>query len=454
MNPFTNPLFLLRIAKSYISDVNRIWNTNPKKMKKYQDKAFRKIVRYAFSVPLYYDKYKEHGIHLRDINGIDDIHKLPFISKEDLREYYPDGIIPKRFDKKHGFKISTSGSTGKPVVIYYDAFTAIKSLEGFVRILKAYGGNWRKSKIVMIIDMSPDSIEHAVFKKSTMPFLKNFLSLKNIKYIDIGEKPENIITKLDSFNPEFIASDPYMLRELAYLKSNNFGKNIQPKYIFSGGAMLDSYTKKYVENAFNTKILDTYGTTEAGPLAFECIHGDYYHINSDFVYLECLDENNKPVSYGNPGHIVVTKLYGKGTPIIRYTGFDDIVTPIKNNTICGISTPLIQHIEGRCTDIFVLPDNKLLSPLTVTGIPAKVMEEFNSYKIKQFQIIQHTKSEIEVLLVIDEQKRNIGISVEKLFNEIQKRFTEKIGSDVNIIISETDEISKKARVAISKVKQK
>ncbi len=458
MNPFINPVFLLRIAKSYLSDVNRVWYYDDKKMKEYKNKSLQKMVKYAYTVPLYKKKYKEYGVHPDDIKVIDDITKLPFITKDDLRQNYPDGITPKKFDKKNNFLMSTSGSTGKPVFVYLDTFSAIKSLEGFVREIKAYGGDWRKTKIALIIDLSPGSVEYTFFAESTLPFLKRFLSLKNIKYLDIGEKPENIMQELNDFNPEFIGTDPNMLRQFSLLKNNEKCTNLAPKIIFSSGSMLDDYTRMYTEKAFDTKIVDLYGTTEAGPLAFQCPNKNY-HVHSDFVHIELLDEDNNPVAYNTPGHVVVTKLYGKGTPIIRYTGIDDIAIPIKKNCNCGIKTDMIKQIEGRSTDLIVLPNNKTFSPLNVTGIPAKIMEDFKTYKIKQFQIIQHKKDEIEIKIVIDEKLRNIGPSVKKILTELKKRFQDKIGSDVKIIVNEVDEIQKDKRadyvkVVVSKIKNK
>ena len=260
MNPFINPAFLLRIAKSYLSDVDRIWQINETQLKQYQDKSLRQVVKYAYTVPLYHEKYKKAGIHPNDIRSIDDIGKLPFITKDDLRENYPNRIIPKGFDIKHNFLLSTSGSTGKPVFVYIDIFSAIKSLIIFVRNLKAYGGSWQKTKIIMIIDTAPGSIEHTVFSQSTLPFLKKFMTLKNLRYIDLSKTPEEIIKEIDDFQPQFLASDPNMLRKLAYLKNNGYGENISLDFISSGGAMLDSYTKNYVENSFHTKIMDECAT--------------------------------------------------------------------------------------------------------------------------------------------------------------------------------------------------
>ena len=459
MNPFINPVFLLRIAKSYLSDVDRIWRIDNKQLKQYQDKAFQRIVKYAYTVPLYHEKYKEAGVHPNDIKGIGDIKKLPFITKDDLRGNYPDRIIPKGFDTEHNFLLSTSGSTGKPVFVYVDVFSAIKSLIAFVRSLKAYGGRWQTTKIIMVIDTVPGSIEYTVFGQSTLPFLKRFMSLKNIKYIDIGKKPEEIMKEIDEFKPEFLSSDPNMLRKLAFLKNNGYGRNITLTCITSGGAMLDSYTKTYVENSFNAKVMDTYGTTEAGPLAFQCNKENYYHVHSDFVFLEFLDEKNQPVPSEKPGRLVVTKLYGGGTPIIRYIGIEDIVTPTTKKTCCAIPAQTIKQIEGRSTDLIILPNKKMLSPLTVTGIPAKIMEEYKTYKIKQFQIIQQKVDEIEILIVIDEKLRNKGPSVKTILEELKKRFSKKIGHDINIVVHEVDEIQKDERsdyvkVVISKVKHR
>ena len=85
------------------------------------------------------------------------------------------------------------------------------------------------------------------------------------------------------------------------------------------------------------------------------------------------------------------------------------------------------------------------------------MDKFNSYKIKQFQIIQHDKTHVEVLIVIDEALRTTGISVDKLLEELQNRFSERIGSGVLVSVRETDAIQKDARsdyvrVVVSKVK--
>jgi phenylacetate-CoA ligase len=321
MNQFYNPLFLIRVAKSYLSEVNRIWTFDEQKLKKYKEKVLRNTIRFAYNqVPLYHQKYREHGVQPEDIKDISDIKKIPFVSKDELRNGYPKNIVPKRFKEQNNILLSTSGSTGKPVFLYHDRLSAIKSLEAFLRVLKAYGGHWRKTRIILVIDMEPGSIEHTLFSESVSSFLKRFVPMDNIKYLHIGDNPLDLIKKINAFNPEFIGSDPNMLRKFAVLMNNGHGPDINPDFLFSSGSMLDSYTKRYIEHAFSSRIIDMYGTTEAGPLAFECVEGGYYHVHSDFVHLEFLDQNDDDVDYGKAGRVVVTKLYGTATPIIRYLG--------------------------------------------------------------------------------------------------------------------------------------
>ena len=102
MDPFLNPVFIQKIIKNYFIDTNRIFKSSKKQIQIYQDKAIRNVVKHAFSVPLYHNKYKKAGIQPSDIRGIGDLKKLPFVTKDDLRRNYPDQIISNNFDKDSG----------------------------------------------------------------------------------------------------------------------------------------------------------------------------------------------------------------------------------------------------------------------------------------------------------------------------------------------------------------
>jgi len=150
MNPFLNPITGITFIKRLLFDPKRIHRMNPPQLEKYRNKVFRKIVKYAYTVPIYYQKYKAAGIHPEDIRGIKDITKLPIITKKDLVDNYPDGIIPPNYDKSKAIVISTSGSTGKPVSVFFDFSVYSGGIGAAIRTSLVHNINWRKSKFANI----------------------------------------------------------------------------------------------------------------------------------------------------------------------------------------------------------------------------------------------------------------------------------------------------------------
>ncbi|MEM2258942.1 MAG: hypothetical protein QXE46_03485, partial [Candidatus Thermoplasmatota archaeon] len=109
---------------------------------------------------------------------------------------------------------------------------------------------------------------------------------------------------------------------------------------------------------------------------------------------------------------------------------------------CGINSPIIKRIEGRKADSIILPSGKIIPPFTITGIPAKVMEEMNTRKILQFQILQKSIDRIEVLIVIDDEQRNMEPKNEVIFKKLKEKFEEKFNGEIKVEIIEVDEIQK------------
>jgi len=212
---------------------------------------------------------------------------------------------------------------------------------------------------------------------------------------------------------------------------------------------LDKTLKKFIEEIFDAHIFEAYGATESGPIAFQCKHG-IYHVMSDLVHLEFL-KDGEPVDSREPGQLILTKLYGKGTPIIRYNAINDIVAPLYEKCDCGLSGDLIEKIYGRDDLSLIFSDGKLLLPSSFGEIFSKILYELKTNKIKDVIIIQHSVTKIEIQIVIDEQLRNLGPSVEEIFSFLKQRFQEKIGPQVEIFIKEVKKIDKQKPRIISKV---
>jgi phenylacetate-CoA ligase len=419
------------------------------KLKKFQDNSLKKIVQYAYNIPLYREKYKEAGIHPEDITGINDIEKLPLISKDDMRKHSPDGIISSTFNKKDRIMSRTGGTTGASLLIYFDLYTVIKGMLGFIRAFKVYSIDWRKTKMSLFLDLSERSFENEYFVNSIFPTIKPIFSQKNIQIYDLFTITPEVVKKIDNFRPEFIAGYPFSMIQLAIFKKKGYGKNINPNCIMTSGSYLDINLRKMIEDTFNTKVYDYYSSTESGPIAFECKNGNY-HVLSDLVYPEFIMKG-KRVEPGEPGTLVLTKLYGRGTPIIRYTGIDDIVTTEKNDCSCGLSGSLIKSIHGRKNDSILLPNGKMVLPSFMEKILGETLNEAKENKIQRIQIIQHKVDSLEIKILFDEELRNIGTSPEKIFSILKINLENKLGSNFEVSIREVDKFDVKDPYFICKV---
>jgi phenylacetate-CoA ligase len=228
---------------------------------------------------------------------------------------------------------------------------------------------------------------------------------------------------------------------LSYLKRKGLGKNIKPKLLISAGQMLDAFTKSYVEEAFGCQLLNMYGSCESGAnIAFECPEGNW-HIHSDYFHLEAVDENMEVVASGERGKLVLTKLWGKGTPLIRYTGMEDWISLSNGKKCsCGLNSPILEKpLEGRVMSNIILPNGKVYPPSEFLFITS-VLKNLKAYKVRKFQIIQKKIDEIEILLVIDDDLRNKGVPLKEIIEKIKDIYQKETGPDVKITVIEVDEI--------------
>jgi len=426
-----NPLLIGKVAKHYLSDINRFETKGFEYINKYRNKLFLRLIKYAFTVPMYKNKYSEAGISIDDIKNLSDIEKLPIITREDFINNFPSKVIPSNILKK-SVLMNTSGSTRNPLFYYTDQFTLMKTLIVYVRELREFGFQWNHSKLTIIANFYSGTGPTSYFDSGAIPTLKPLISLDNIQLINADDDLKKMIKSIDNFKPEFLTGFPGPLRHMALLKKQGFGKNVNPKYIFSSGGIIDKYDKLEIEEVFGVKVYDLYGSTEAGPISFECKKGNF-HINSDYVHLETVDKKGNKIKKGKPGILALTRLYGKGTPIIRYTGMEDFVTLKEGFCKCQIPTELIGRVHGRIKESVVLPNKKVIFAHSLKMVPGKVMYDLKTNIIYKIQVVQEKLDKIEVLVIIN-KKRKDSVSIKNFLDELknsyEKLFENKI--DVNV----------------------
>ena len=415
--------------------------------RKIADRRLRYLVKYAYeNVELYRRKYDAAGIKPDDIKSIDDISKLPIITKKDIVEGYPNDIVSKKLEPDDYYMVSTSGSTGIPVRIFKDRKLLSVSMVMSIfmnKLIGLYLGIKIKPKTLLSIFVeTPDSLEGiGPAEKRKLPSF----CFKHSLDANALDSPQRHIDKLNSFKPDTLFTYPSILRNMVACAEQKNLELHQPALLIVSGELLDTHTRQTIKRGFNGELLNWYITTECSTIASECKNHTGMHIKDNTAILELL-KDGKPVAPGEVGEVVITNLWNQATPIIRYAGLKDVgrisPTPCK----CKLKTPLLEVLEGRITDSVVLHDGDKLHPFSLT----LALEHIQG--IISFQIIQETLNNINVLIVA-ENKANSELA-DAVKDGLQAIICDRASINTNFV----DEIPHLSngqchRVVVSKIAQ-
>jgi phenylacetate-CoA ligase len=445
MNQFYNPLFLSRMLKSYAVDMNRLSRWDDHRLQEFQNHSIHRILTFSQTVPLYQSLYHQNGINPNQIQCINDLARLPMVTKDDIKQHSPDGIVSSRVKKSSMVTVATSGTTGKSLAVYVDLSEVVVGLLGYLRMLRHYGIKWRRDKISIIGDFAPHTAESGYVNRGVGP--TNRLLFKNVQWLDTNSTPDQVMTALEAFQPDCIWGYVGMLGHLSLMKEQGRGKHVEPRVIAATGSILDPSLKKIIESSFHAKVYEVYGATETGPIAFQCTEGGY-HVLSDLLYLEVVRQG-KPVPAGKAGNLVVTKLYGGGTPIIRYNAVNDILSLREGSCSCGQVGQLIGRIYGRDDLSLILPGGRILLPASFAEIYSKLLYELRTRKVLNTKIIQHDLTTVEVLVQLD--PKITSPSDDEVCRFLQAQFVAKLGSGVTVSVKPVAEVEKGSLRIVSHV---
>ena len=413
----------------------RAWKS-PEFLRRLQARALQRSVSIAYyQTDFYRERYKKHGVHPRDIRTLEDIHKLPVITKQDLIENF-HAALPKPLNKNHAFLMGTSGSTGQPVEVYKDYTWLAHFIGCGFRIIRLHKVGMSKQGIAFILDLNPSpSIEKIIQK-----YLKLFPGIALI--IPVGQDIVQTMRQLEKANVRYIVTYSGVMRELATLRKDGMGKNLNIIKVGLTGEILDEYTREYIEAAFGCSCYSYYISTEAGAIAIEC-ENKKMHINSDSLMVEILDENGDPLPAGEEGNIVLTCYDGGyGSPIIRYSGCSDVGQILSEGCGCGLNTPVMGPVKGRIVDSIHLPDGRIYHAFSMTIPMEKIQRKYGKERICQYQIVQHELDLVTISLVRNREKAGASDSLSNLMEIIERTYQIQLGPDMNITVQEVETLPK------------
>ena len=314
-----------------------------------QNEKIVKQVKHVYeNVKYYRDLMDEKGVKPEDIKGVEDIHKLPFLSKADLREAYPYGLLGT--DLKNCVRIqSTSGTTGKRVVAFYTQHDIDLWEECTARAIVAAGGT--NEDVVQVcygygLFTGGAGLHGGSHKVGclTLPMSSGNTDRQIQFMMDLD-------ATILCCTPSYAAYIGETLAEKGYKPADN-----KLKAGIFGAEPWTEEMRRSIEKSLGIKAYDIYGLTEvSGPgVAFECAEQRGMHINEDHFYVEVIDpDTGEVLPEGSKGELVFTCLDKEAFPLLRYRT-RDICVLTREKCSCGRTHVRMTKPMGRSDDMMII----------------------------------------------------------------------------------------------------
>ncbi len=339
-------------AEPFTKLENRVWDENERltqaELRALQLERLRDLIARVAHVPFYRDAFQLHDISPRRIRSLEDIRRLPFTTKADLRQHHPLGFlaVPRRqVARIHG----SSGTTGKPTFVAYTAEDLRLWSNLCARFLVAGG-------------LRPEHTVHVAFGYGL--FTGGFGLHYGIERVGAAIVPaasgntRRQIDLIKDLDAEVLVCTPsYALTIADTARELGLDPRALPlKFAHFGGEPWTEDMREQIEEELDLIAFNNYGLSEViGPgVSGECVYRAGMHLQEDHFIVECLDPKTlDPVDEGEPGELVITTLTKEAMPLIRYRT-RDIACLCREPCSCGRGTAKMSRVSGRSDDMLII----------------------------------------------------------------------------------------------------
>ncbi len=349
----------------------------------------QELIQHAYvHVPYYRDLMQRNNLDPNYVKCLDDLQLFPLLSKQDVRSNIHFEMFADNHNKKTMHRIKTSGSTGEPFICYADKFQLEMRMATTFRAFEMTGWTYGDKQL---------RLWHQTLGMSKSQVLKERLDafLMRRKFVPAFEMSRSSLEKLQReikrIKPKLI--DGYA-ESLNFLASVHFDYgSYSPKGLMSSAQQLTIETRSKIEEGFQSRVYDKYGSREFSGIAYQCSDSANHHVQDESYIVEILVEG-RPARPGEIGEIVITDLNNYSVPLIRYR-IGDMAHAVEQNLCgCGRSQTLIGDIVGR-TQALVACSNGVWLPGTFF---AHFFKDFD-WCIKHYQVYQTQIGKIVLRLV-------------------------------------------------------
>ncbi|MGB9812149.1 MAG: phenylacetate--CoA ligase family protein [Thermovenabulum sp.] len=406
-----------------------------KKLQELQLERLKRIVKYAYeNVPFYRKVFDKIGLKPEDINSLEDISKIPFTTKEDLRQNYPYGMfaVPlKRIVRLH----ASSETTGRPTVVGYTKNDIDTWSELVARI--AFMAGVREDDVAQI------AFSYGLF---TGAFGLHYgLEKIGATVVPISSgNTERQITIMKDFGSTVLVSTPsYALYMAEVAREMGVGKeDLKLRLGLFGAEGSTKEMRNEIERLFGITATENYGLSEIiGPgVSGECEEKNGLHIAEDHFLAEIIDpDTGEVLDYGQKGELVITTLTKEAMPLLRYRTRD--ITSINPEPCrCGRTLARMSSVEGRTDDMLIIRG--------VNVYPSQIESVLMSIKGigPHYEIVVTKKGYLDELTVnvelADPDMLDKYQKLEELRNLIRSKLKSVIQIDANVRLVEPKSLAR------------
>ncbi|MCM8784316.1 MAG: phenylacetate--CoA ligase [Candidatus Omnitrophica bacterium] len=406
-----------------------IWNEqmecmSPEDLKNIQSERLKEVVQYIYEhCPLYKDKLQQHGVNPLSIKRIEDIKKIPFTTKDDMRLGYPFKMFSAPLKDIREIHVS-SGTTGNPTVVGYTQEDLELWSEVMARVLCCAGAE-PEDKIQI-------AYGYGLFTGG-LGFHYGALKMGLTIIPTSSGQTKRQLKIMNDFRPRILACTPsyclYMAEEAKEMGLDP--RESSWKIGIFGAEPWSESMREEIESVWNMLATDVYGLSEIiGPgVAQECSYKDGLHLFWDVFYPEVIDpKSGEPLPEGEEGELVITTLTKRGIPLLRYRT-RDIVSIRYEKCRCGRTSPRISKITGRTDDMIIVRGINVF-PSQIEHVLLGIEGTKPHYQL----IVDRKTRELDELEVLVEVEDKIFSDEIKKLQALEEKIKKEIESVLGIFV--------------------
>lgn len=334
------------------------------------------ILRYAAAHSPYYGRlFKEHRFDPEHFEPAA-LQALPLLTKAVIRSS-TDELLSREFSRGSLGVHRTGGSTGVSLTTYFDRVWLEHRTADAMRS-DQWAGYFHGMKVASLWGNPP--VPRTLKSKIRAALYDRFVYLDTMNVND--RTIEAFIARWRLGKAEILFGHSHSLYLLARYVLDKGITQLRPRGIISTSMMLLANERRVIESAFACKVTDRYGSEEVALIACECERHEGMHLNIEYLYIEFLRPDGSAAAPGEEGAIVITDLFNRAMPFIRYR-IEDMGVPSVRRCSCGRGLPLMERVTGRVADYLKRRDGSMVAGVslverTLTAIPG----------LEQLQVVQ------------------------------------------------------------------